>query len=87
MSFAPYRLISQLALDPELAVLSVLDATLKQAICALLAVHQDIGRAEDEPPVTAAARAAINCAWDLRVLLQRYRAVLSRNRRSRDIPF
>jgi hypothetical protein len=87
VSLSPYRLVSQLALDPELAVLSALDVTLKQAACALLAAHQDIGRAESEAPVTSAARAVIECAWNLRGLLRRYRAMLARNRRSRDIPF
>jgi len=87
VSFSPYRLISQLAADPELAVLSVLDVTLKQAACALLAVHQEIGNVDEEPPLTSAARAVIDAAWSLRLLLRRYRKVLADGRRSRDIPF
>lgn len=87
MSFSPFRLVSKLTLDPELAILSALDVTLKQAACALLATHQDIGRLEDEPPVTTAARAVIAAAWNLRALLRRYRAALARDRRRRDIPF
>jgi hypothetical protein len=87
MSFSPYRLVSQLEANPELAVLSVLDATLQQAACALLAEHQDIGRHDDELPLTAAARAIIDSAWGLQALLRRYRAALARHRRSRDIPF
>jgi hypothetical protein len=87
MSFSPYRLVCQLETNPELAVLSILDITLKQATCALLAVHPEIGRIEDEPPVTSSARAIIDCASDLQVLLRRYRAALARERRCRDIPF
>ena len=82
MSFLPHRVISRLALDPELAALSVLDEALKQAACALLAEHQDIGRGgEPEPPATAAAHAIIDSAWKLRELLRRYRATLARDRR------
>ena len=87
MSFSTCRLVSQLALDPELAALSVLDVALKQAACALLAAHQDIGQVEDELPAPTAARAVIDAAWDLRALLRRYRATLARDRRRRDIPF
>lgn len=78
MSFSPYQLVSELVLQPELAVLSVLDVTLKQAACALLAAHQDIGSVEDEPPATSAARAIIDAAWNLRTLLRRYRATRAR---------
>jgi hypothetical protein len=85
MSFRPYRLVTQLAAAPELAVLAALDAALKQAACALLAAHQDIGIDQNESPVTSAAHTVVDAAWDLRILLRRYRATLARSRR--DIPF
>ena len=77
MSFAPHRLVSKLVPHPELATLSVLDAALKQAICALLAQHPDVG-SEGEGSATSTASTIIAWAWDLRALLRRYRATLSR---------
>ena len=87
MSCSPYRLVSKLTVAPELAVLSVLNSALEQAACALLAQHQDIGQTDDERAVTSAARAVIDSAWRLKILVRRYRAALAHERRCRDIPF
>jgi len=69
MSFPPYRLVSQIALHPEFAVPSALDANLKQ-----------VGSLDGRPCTNSGA-------WDLRVLLQRCRPALARDRRNRDIRF
>ncbi len=87
MSFSPHRVVSQLASNPELAVLTVLDEALKQAIGALLTRHPDIGLAGGEFLPTSSAGAIINRAWDLRNLIRSYRAALARERRRRYIPF
>lgn len=85
MSFSPFRIVSRLTSNPDLAVLAVLDEALKQAICALLAQHPDIN--EGELRSESAANTVIHCAWDLRDMIRGYRAALARERRRRDIPF
>jgi hypothetical protein len=85
MSFSPFRIVSRLTQNPELAVLAVLDEALKQAICALLSQHPDIE--EGELRSELAANTIIHRAWDLRDMIRGYRAALMRERRRRDIPF
>lgn len=61
---------------PELAVLAVLDASLDQAVLALIAQHREVTDSDDLvglPPVTWLADVLASAAEHLRHLIERYR--------------
>jgi hypothetical protein len=76
--------IEQLASDPELAVLAVLDAAAGAAVLTLAAVYPELKDTPDPDDVSAAstreALSVIERARALGVALARYRCVLLRER-------